>query len=95
MIRKHGLAAEKRKELEIEDLTPLYFCQSTFYDCVQMVTAPLTKPADLGAIPTPDSGVIQEYVSWFNAQGFGNLKCIPFMSIDLVNESLQLAGKTP
>lgn len=91
----YKLAEAKRKELNITDLSPLYFCQSTFYDCVQMVLAPPIKQADPSIAAAPDAGVIQEYVSWFNAKGFGNLKCVPFMSIDLVNESLQLAGKTP
>ena len=82
-------ALEKRKELNIGNLSPLYFCQSSFYDCIQMAQAPYNSDG------IPDVGVIQEYVSWFNAQGFGSLKSIPFMSEDLLSEAIEIGGKTP
>tara|TARA_R110000787_G_scaffold32138_7_gene84940 strand:+ start:767 stop:1498 length:732 start_codon:yes stop_codon:yes gene_type:complete len=82
-------AMNKREALGIHNLSPLYFCQSSFYDCVQMAQAPYDKEN------VPDVEVIQEYVSWFNEQGFGSLKSIPFMSEDLISEASQIAGKTP
>jgi len=82
-------AIKKREELKIASLSRLYFCQSSFYDCVQMVQAPYDSN------DIPDVGVIQEYISWFNAQGFGSLKSIPFMSEDLLSEAIEFGGRTP
>jgi len=80
----------------IQDLSPLYFCQSSFYDCVQMVLAPmLSSDPNSEEFNIPDAGKIQEYVSWFNKEGFGSLKAIPFMSEDLLSEAIEIGGKTP
>jgi len=87
LIGNYNLAKAKREELNIQNLSPLYFCQSSFYDCVQMVQAPYAKDV-------PDVNAIQQYVSWFNEMGFGSLKSIPFMSEDLLSEAIQIAGKT-
>ncbi len=81
-------AMHKREELNIRSLSPLYLCQSSFYDCIQMVQSPYHNDV-------PDVGVIQEYVSWFNQNGFGNLKSIPFMAEDLLSEAIEIGGKTP
>lgn len=89
VIGNYKLAMAKREELSIQSLSPLYFCQSSMYDCVQMVQAPYSE----GNIP--NAGVIQEYVSWFNEMGFGSLKSIPFMSEELLSEAIQVAAKTP
>ncbi len=85
---RYQQAYEKRVELGISNLSPLYSCQSSLYDCVQMVQAPFVDGV-------PQIGVIEEYVNWFNAMGFGNLNSIPFMSEDLLSEAIELAGKTP
>ncbi|MFY0630856.1 MAG: hypothetical protein JXR05_10780 [Flavobacteriaceae bacterium] len=89
LTNNYTRAMEKRKELGLKSLSPLYFCQSSFYDCVQMVQT----PSDENNVP--DVSIVQEYVSWFNAQGFGSLKSIPFMSEELLSEAIEIGGKTP
>ena len=86
--KNYRIALEKRIELNFNILSPLYHCQSSIYDCIQMLQA----PHDEGV---PRAGAIQEYVAWFNGMGFGNLKAIPFMSETLLEEAINIAHKTP
>ena len=87
--KNYEMAMTKREDLGIQSLSSLYFCQSSLYDCIQMVQAPYDGKN------VPDAGVVQEYASWFSEKGFGSLKPIPFMSEDLLREAIQIAAKTP
>lgn len=89
VVKNYKAAMEKRADLGIASLSPLYFSQSSFYDCVQMVQAPYDDN------DIPNVSAIQEYVSWFNQMGFGNLKSIPFMSEDLLSEAILMGTKAP
>ncbi|BDD12512.1 hypothetical protein FUAX_49440 (plasmid) [Fulvitalea axinellae] len=75
-------ALAKRSELGIRNLSPLYFCQSTLYGCVQMVQS-------------DNPSAVESYASWFSKEGFGSLRPIPFMDISMLKNAIAISHKTP
>lgn len=82
-------AQQHRDSLGLRDISPLYLTESTVYDCIQLVQAPVRPDG------SSNESRVAEYVAWFAEQSFGHLSMVPFMSPALIEDASLLAGRNP